>query len=67
MGILDSITNHIKIVPSADGGSIFKQTVTYNCKGNEKPSEEVLKVEKEIYEKTFKAIEAYGVAHPDGY
>ncbi|KAJ9546503.1 hypothetical protein OSB04_019046 [Centaurea solstitialis] len=67
MGILDSITNHIKIVPSADGGSIFKQTVIYNCKGNEKPSEEVLKIEKETYLKTFKAIEAYSIAHPEGY
>ncbi|KAJ9546478.1 hypothetical protein OSB04_019021 [Centaurea solstitialis] len=67
MGILDSITNHVKIIPSADEGSVFKQTVTYNCKGNEKPSEEILKVEKEIYEKTFKAIEAYGAAHPENY
>ncbi|KVH96488.1 root allergen protein-like [Cynara cardunculus var. scolymus] len=67
MGILDSITNHVKIIPSADGGSIFKQTVIYNCKGAEKPSEEVLKIEKETYEKTFKAIEAYGVAHSENY
>ncbi|KAI3730064.1 hypothetical protein L6452_18740 [Arctium lappa] len=67
MGILDSITNQVKIIPSADGGSVFKQTVIYNCKGNEKPSEEILKVEKEMYEKTFKAIEAYGVAHPEDY
>ncbi|KAI3730053.1 hypothetical protein L6452_18729 [Arctium lappa] len=67
MGILDSITHHIKIVPSADGGSVFKQTVIYNCKGNDKPSEEVLKAEKEIYEKTYKAMEAYGAAHPESY
>ncbi|KAJ9546532.1 hypothetical protein OSB04_019075 [Centaurea solstitialis] len=67
MGILDSITNQIKIVPSADGGSIFKQTIIYNCKGDEKPSEELLKIEKDIYEKTFKGIEAYGIAHPENY
>ncbi|KAJ9546534.1 hypothetical protein OSB04_019077 [Centaurea solstitialis] len=67
MGILDSIKNQIKILPSADGGSIFKQTIVYNCKGNEKPTEDILKVEKEIYEKTFKAIEAYGIAHPENY
>ncbi|KAJ9546403.1 hypothetical protein OSB04_018946 [Centaurea solstitialis] len=66
MGILDSITHHVKIVP-AEGGSIFKQTVTYNCKGSDKPSEEILKAEKEIYEKTFKAMEAYGVAHPESF
>ncbi|XP_071696185.1 root allergen protein-like [Rutidosis leptorrhynchoides] len=67
LGILDSITHHVKIVPSADGGSLFKQTVVYNCKGNEKPSEEVLKADKEIYENTIKAIEAYAAAHPEIY
>ncbi|XP_024994247.1 root allergen protein-like isoform X2 [Cynara cardunculus var. scolymus] len=66
MGILDSITHHIKVVP-CDGGSKFKQTVIYNCKGSDKPSEEILKTEKEIYEKTYKAIEAYGAAHPESY
>ncbi|KAJ9546717.1 hypothetical protein OSB04_019260 [Centaurea solstitialis] len=66
MGILDSINHHIKVVP-IDGGSIFKQTVIYNCKGSDKPSEEVLKAEKEIYEKTYKAIEAYGATHPESY
>ncbi|XP_024994958.1 root allergen protein-like [Cynara cardunculus var. scolymus] len=66
MGILDSINHHIKVVPT-DGGSIFKQTVIYNCKGSDKPSEDILKAEKEIYEKTYKAIEAHGAAHPDTY
>ncbi|KAI3730057.1 hypothetical protein L6452_18733 [Arctium lappa] len=66
LGILDSINHHIKVIPT-DGGSIFKQTVIYNSKGNDKPSEDILKAEKEIYEKTFKAIEAYGAAHPETY
>ena len=67
LGILDSITHHVKIVPSANGGSVFKQTVVYNCKGNEKPSEETLKFEKEALEKTYHAIEAYASAHPETY
>ncbi|KAI3785147.1 hypothetical protein L1987_44260 [Smallanthus sonchifolius] len=66
-GILNSINHHIKVVPSPDGGSVYKQTVIYNCKGDEKPSEEILKKEKELYENTYKAIEAYAVAHPEAY
>ncbi|KAI7753706.1 hypothetical protein M8C21_001344 [Ambrosia artemisiifolia] len=67
LGILDSITQHVKVVPSPTGGSVFKQTVVYNCKGDEKPSEEILAKEKEIYENTYKAIEAYAAAHPETY
>ncbi|GKA07034.1 root allergen protein-like protein [Tanacetum coccineum] len=63
----DSITHLIKIVPSADGGSVYKQTITYNCKGNDKPSEEVLNSEKSDHETTFKAMEAYAAAHPELY
>lgn len=67
MGILDSIKADVKIVPSADGGSVYKRTVTYNCKGDEKPSAETLNFEKEVSEKTFKAVEAYFVAHPEEF
>ncbi|KAK9059118.1 hypothetical protein SSX86_021737 [Deinandra increscens subsp. villosa] len=67
MGILDSIDHHVKIIPSADGGSVFKQIVIYNCKGDAKPSAKTLNFEKELYEKTYKAIEAYAVAHPETY
>ncbi|KAK1433149.1 hypothetical protein QVD17_10055 [Tagetes erecta] len=66
MGILDSINYHVKVEPSG-GGSVYKQTVTYNCKGAEKPSEDFLKKEKELYEKTYKAIEDYAAAHPEIY
>ncbi|KAL8214135.1 hypothetical protein R6Q57_003584 [Mikania cordata] len=66
MGILDSITQHVKIIPFSEG-CIFKQTVIYNCKGDEKPSEDILKAEKELYEQTYKAIEAYAAAHPELY
>ncbi|KAL8231217.1 hypothetical protein R6Q57_000995 [Mikania cordata] len=65
MGILDTISYHVKVVPS-DGGCVFKQTVN-NRKGDEKPSEEFLKKEKEMYENTYKAIEAYAAAHPQIY
>ncbi|KAI3821741.1 hypothetical protein L1987_09313 [Smallanthus sonchifolius] len=66
MGILHSITQHVKVISSGEG-SIFKQTIVYNCKGDEKPSEETLKAEKELYEQTFKGIEAYASAHPELY
>ncbi|GJT28693.1 root allergen protein-like protein [Tanacetum coccineum] len=62
MGIANSITHSIKITPSANGGSVYKQTVTYNCISDEKPSEEALNFEKAEYEKTFKAMEAYAAA-----
>ena len=65
--IADSITHLVKIVPAADGGSVYKQTVTYNCKGNAKPSEEALNFEKGEFEKTAKAMEAYAAAHPELY
>ncbi|KAI7733998.1 hypothetical protein M8C21_031797 [Ambrosia artemisiifolia] len=64
MGILESITNHVKFIPSGEG-CICKQTIIYNCKGDEKPSEEALKGEKEVYEQTYKAIEAYAAANPE--
>ncbi|GJY52574.1 root allergen protein-like protein [Tanacetum coccineum] len=67
MGILDSITHHVNIEPSADAGTLFKQRIIYNCKGDDKPSIETLNFERELYEKTYKALEAYAVAHPETY
>ncbi|KAJ0609742.1 putative Bet v I/Major latex protein [Helianthus annuus] len=67
MGILDSINHYVKVIPTDDEGCVFKQTVVYNCKSDEKPSTEFLKFEKELYEKTYKAIEAYAAAHPEAY
>ncbi|KAF5759860.1 putative Bet v I/Major latex protein [Helianthus annuus] len=66
MGILDSVTQHVKITPSGEG-SIYKQTIIYKCKGDEKPSKETLKAEKELYEQTYKAIEAYAATNPELY
>ncbi|PWA41937.1 ribonuclease 1 [Artemisia annua] len=62
MGIANFITHHVTITSSADGGSVYKQTVTYNCIGENKPSAEALNFEKAEAEKTFKAIEAYAAA-----
>ncbi|KAK9059122.1 hypothetical protein SSX86_021741 [Deinandra increscens subsp. villosa] len=67
LGILHSINYHIKIVPTAEGGSIFKQTVVYNGKGDEKPSAETLSFIKDLYEKTYKAMEVYAAEHPETY
>lgn len=64
-GILDSINHHYKITPSANGGCVVKQTVTYKCKGDEKLPEEILKKEKEQYEGIYKAMEAFAAAHPE--
>ena len=67
LGILDSISDQVKIFPSANGGSVFKETIVYKSKGEDKPSEESLKYDKVIHVKTFKAIEAYIAAHPEAY
>ncbi|KAK9067318.1 hypothetical protein SSX86_014644 [Deinandra increscens subsp. villosa] len=67
MGILDFVNHLVKIVPSADGGCVFKQAVIYNCKGDKKPSAETLNFENKLYEKTYKTIEAYAVVHPEAY
>ncbi|KAK1437342.1 hypothetical protein QVD17_03133 [Tagetes erecta] len=63
-GIFDSINHHYKITPSANGGSVVKQTVTYKSKGDEKVPEEILKKEKEQYEGIYQAMEAFAAANP---
>ncbi|KAK1408001.1 hypothetical protein QVD17_39630 [Tagetes erecta] len=56
---LDSISHRVKISPTADGGAVYKHTTTFNCKGEKKPTEEVLNQTNEGYKKVFKATEAY--------
>nr|GEW66224.1 root allergen protein-like [Tanacetum cinerariifolium] len=58
LGILDSATHHIKFVPSADGGAVFKHCVVVKCKGDAKPTEETLNQFKESFKNTFKALDA---------
>ncbi|GJR48103.1 root allergen protein-like protein [Tanacetum coccineum] len=64
---LDSVTHHFKLVPSADGGAVFKDSVVFKGKGDAKPTEETLNQFKELFKNTFKAQEAYAIAHPEVY
>lgn len=67
MGILDSATYHVKFVPSADGGAVFKNSAVLKCKGDAKPTEENINHFKESFKNTFKALESYAIAHPEAY
>nr|GEX18387.1 root allergen protein-like [Tanacetum cinerariifolium] len=58
-------THHFKIVPSANGGTVFKDSVVHKC--NAKPTEETFNQFKELFKNTFKAHEAYAIAHPEVY
>ncbi|KAG6431300.1 hypothetical protein SASPL_109379 [Salvia splendens] len=62
---IESITYHVKIVPTEDGGSICKKRSVYNTKGDAVISEEKIKEGKESASAMFKAIEAYLHANPD--
>ncbi|PIM98483.1 hypothetical protein CDL12_29036 [Handroanthus impetiginosus] len=64
-GVLDSITYHIKVVPTEDGGCICKNRSIYHTKDNVEISEENIKEGKEKAMVMFKAIEAYLQANPD--
>ncbi|KAH6820542.1 hypothetical protein C2S53_018590 [Perilla frutescens var. hirtella] len=64
-GVIESITYHIKIVPTEDGGSICKNRSIYNTKGDAEISESNIKEGKEKAMAMFKAIEAYLHANPD--
>ncbi|KAM0043921.1 putative Bet v I/Major latex protein [Helianthus debilis subsp. tardiflorus] len=64
---LDSIAHRIKISPTADGGAVYRHTTVFKCKGETKPTEEVLTQTNEGYKKVFKAIEAYVLANADAF
>ncbi|PWA44463.1 ribonuclease 1 [Artemisia annua] len=42
-------------------------SINQHIKSDEKPSDEVLQFEKEVREKTFRAIVAYAAEHPEAY
>ncbi|KAI3469846.1 hypothetical protein Pfo_026509 [Paulownia fortunei] len=65
MGVLESITYHIKIVPAEDGGCICKNRSIYHIKGDVEITEDKIKEGKEKAMAMFKAIEAYLQANPD--
>ncbi|KAI8561885.1 hypothetical protein RHMOL_Rhmol04G0376600 [Rhododendron molle] len=64
-GAFESISYHIKIVATPDGGSILKNRSIYNTKGDAQVSEEEIKAGKEKASGIFKAVEAYLLANPD--
>ncbi|KAL0388336.1 UNVERIFIED_CONTAM: Major allergen Pru ar 1 [Sesamum radiatum] len=64
-GVLESITYHVKIVPTEDGGCICKNRSIYHTKGDVEISEEKIKEGKEKAMQMLKAIEAYLQANPD--
>ncbi|KAI3506075.1 hypothetical protein L1887_28431 [Cichorium endivia] len=67
MGIIESGTHNLKFLPSADGGSVYKHSMVFKCKGDAKLSEDNVSQMKEGLKKTFKAIEAYAIAHSEAY
>lgn len=60
---LESISYHIKLVPTAAGGCILKNTSIYTCKGDVKIPEEEIKNGKDKAAGLFKAVEAYLLAN----
>ncbi|KAG5555176.1 hypothetical protein RHGRI_012645 [Rhododendron griersonianum] len=61
----ESISYHVKFVPSPDGGSIYKNRSIYCPKSDNKITEEEIKSGREKASFIFKAVEAYLVANPD--
>ncbi|KAL0414218.1 UNVERIFIED_CONTAM: Major allergen Pru ar 1 [Sesamum radiatum] len=58
-GVLESITYHVKIVATEDGGCICKNRSIYYTKGDVEINEEKIKEGKEKAMQMLKAIEAY--------
>lgn len=63
LDILESITNHFKVEPHSDGGSIITSTVIYKTKGDAVIPEENIKDALEKNLQLFKAVEAYLIKH----
>ncbi|PRQ39324.1 putative START-like domain, Bet v I type allergen [Rosa chinensis] len=64
---VEKISYEIKLVASADGGSIIKSTSHYHCKGEVEIKEEHIKAGKERAAGLFKIIELYLLGNPDAY
>ena len=65
LDVFETISYHIKIVVSPDGGCIFKNRSIYQPKSDAQVSEEEIKAGKERASGIFKKIEAYLLANPD--
>ncbi|KAI5349336.1 hypothetical protein L3X38_002223 [Prunus dulcis] len=64
---IEKVCYEIKLVASADGGSIIKNTSNYHTKGDVEIKEEQVKAGKERASGLFKLIENHLVANPDAY
>ncbi|XP_021806258.1 major allergen Pru av 1-like [Prunus avium] len=64
---IEKVCYEIKLVASADGGSIIKNTSNYHTKGDVDIKEEHVKAGKERASGLFKLIENHLVANPDAY
>ncbi|XP_073120947.1 major allergen Pru ar 1-like [Henckelia pumila] len=65
---IESISYHVKIEASADGGSVVKTISHYHTKHDAHGiTEEKIKEGKEKAKAIFKAVEAHLHAHPDAY
>ncbi|ONI00552.1 hypothetical protein PRUPE_6G094400 [Prunus persica] len=64
---VEKISYEIKLVASADGGSIIKSSSNYHTTGDVEIKEEDVKAGKEKATGLFKLIENYLVANPDAY
>ncbi|CAL2226837.1 unnamed protein product [Prunus armeniaca] len=64
---IEKVCYEIKLVASADGGSIIKNTSNYHTKGDVEIKEEHVKAGKERASGLFKLIENHLVANPDDY
>lgn len=63
LGFIESIENHLVVVPTSDGGSITKTTAIFHTKGDAVVPEENFKYANEQNTALFKAIEAYLIAN----
>ncbi|XP_057487184.1 major allergen Pru ar 1-like [Actinidia eriantha] len=63
LDVFESISYHIKIVTSPDGGSICKNRSIYQTKGDAQVSEEEIKIGKERASSIFKKVEVYLLAN----
>ncbi|KAM7463120.1 hypothetical protein LguiA_031241 [Lonicera macranthoides] len=64
-GVVESVSYHIKIVPSDDGGSVCRNRSIYTTKGDVPLSEDEIKSGKEKAKGLFKAVEAYLLGNPE--
>ncbi|MFS7986402.1 putative Bet v I/Major latex protein [Helianthus anomalus] len=66
-GIMDTATHHIKCIPSANGGSVYKHMFLIKSKGDAKITDDFINLSKESLKNTFKALESYAIDHPETY